>query len=77
METSLGRLENEISVLPFEQQLGLVERLARRLRTHQIDGDETEGQLAAIAANPEILAENWAVAREFAITETDGLRVVS
>ncbi len=77
METVLGQLENEISLLPFEQQLWLVERVARRLRTHKIDGDEAERQLAAMASDPEIIAENRAIAKEFAITETDGLNVVS
>ena len=77
MESVLGRLENEISLLPFEQQLWLVERVARRLQNHQMDTDDRERQLAAMAADPEIIAENRAIANEFAVTEGDGLQPVS
>lgn len=70
---ALARLESEISQLPRQQQLLLVERLARRLRKDRASESENERELAAMAADPAIIRENQAIAAEFSVTEANGL----
>lgn len=75
--TALARLDEEISLLAYEEQLRLVERIAHRLRGVTTSADKEEKELAAMAADPEIIRENRAIAREFALAESDGLEELS
>lgn len=74
---ALARLDEEISLLAYEEQLRLVERIAHRLRSLTASAAEEEHELAAMAADPEIIRENRAIAGEFALAESDGLEELS
>jgi hypothetical protein len=69
----LSRLEREITQLAQDEQLWLIERLAHRLQRTGTRQSEGESELAAMAADPEIIRELRAIDREFAIAEADGL----
>lgn len=67
-------IDKKIELLPKEQQLWLVEQIARRLREQPpISQDEEERNLAAMAADPEIKRELQKIEEEFTFTEQDGL----
>ena len=68
----LTRLETEITQLAQDEQLWLIERLAHRLQREDPDSDE-QSQLAAMAADPQIIRELRAIDREFSVAEADGL----
>ncbi len=70
--TRARRIETEVSQLPVAEQQGLGERVQERLRSRQ-EASVDERLLEAMALDPEIQAENRAIAREFAVTEADGL----
>ena len=69
----LAQLETEISALPDEEQLWLLERLAHQLRIKAEPDPGLDRQLAAMAADPEIRNELRAIDEEFRSTERDGL----
>ena len=69
----LTRLADEVAQLPSEEQLWLMECMARRLRDRSPRSSETERLLAAMAADPEVVAELESIDREFRVTEMDGL----
>lgn len=66
---TLMEIERCIRALSHEEQLWLLERIARHLR-EQTDKSE---DLAAMASDPDIQTEIAAINEEFAMTETDGL----
>lgn len=68
----LTRLEQEITRLPEDEQLWLVERLTHCLKRSSRPSEEG-AQLAAMAADPEIVRELRTIDREFAVAEADGL----
>jgi hypothetical protein len=76
--TVLSQVEKTIISLPLHEQLWLIERLVHHLRedstkSHAIEQDAFESQLAVMVKDPEIQAELREIDREFAVTEADGL----
>jgi len=70
----LSEIENKISQLSREEKLWLIERLAHNLRQRAPkDQSILEGQLAAMASDPEIQSELKKIDEEFVLTESDGL----
>jgi hypothetical protein len=74
MITALDRIESDIDRLSLPDQLWLMEHLAHRIRSRAIQPlDIQEGDLAAMAADPDIQHELEQIAAEFMVTEADGL----
>jgi hypothetical protein len=72
--TSLQRLDNDIQRLTLSEQIWLLERLAHYIRTNAARQQQwVEGQLAAMAADPDIRREMDQIQAEFSDTELDGL----
>ncbi len=72
-EPRLARIEKEVNQLPPQEQLWLMERMARRLQGSSTRYAEAESDLVAMAADPEIRRELRAIDEEFRPTEMDGL----
>lgn len=75
----LNDLEEQISLLSRQEQLWLIEKLARRLREVDTNGNPTkvsdfDEQLALMANDPEMQTELKQIDEEFRATEMDGLR---
>jgi hypothetical protein len=75
----LSDLEKQISLLPRHDQLWLAEKLIRRLRENETNGNSakvfaSEDQLVLMANDPEVQAELKQIEQEFRTTEMDGLR---
>ncbi len=64
-------IENTIERLPIEEQFRLLERLTDRLR--KTERPEWDGQLAAMATDPEIQREIKEIGVEFETADLDGL----
>jgi len=74
--TTIERLEADISQLSLSDQLLLIERLAQHIRQRGLpDQAAFENQLAVMANDPDIQRELREIEREFARTELDGLDV--
>ena len=70
----LSQMEERISQLSRDEQLWLIERLARRLRASALNIEERwANQMADMAADPQIQNELRQIEKEFALTELDGL----
>ncbi len=69
----LTLIEKEVTQLLPQEQLWLMERMARQLQASSISHSEVESDLAAMAADPEIRHELRAIDEEFRPTEMDGL----
>ncbi len=75
--TALTDLEDRIDRLTIDEQLCLMERLARRLRKSRLEDQPVlDHELAAMAADPEIQRELKAIEEEFAVAEADGLEQI-
>lgn len=76
---TLSEIEKSISLLSYEEQLWLVERIIHNLRFTRTSNNLSnkphnfEEQLSQMANDPAIQEELQAIEREFAITEMDGL----
>lgn len=76
---NLLEIERSIRALSLEEQLWLLERIARQVREQTpiknklADAKYMEKQLAAMANDPNIQAEIAAINEEFAVTGIDGL----
>ncbi len=76
---TLSEIEKSISLLSYEEQLWLVERIIHNLRVTRSSTNLTdqprsvEQQLLEMANDPAIQEELKAIDREFAMTEMDGL----
>lgn len=76
---NLLEIERSIRALSLEEQLWLLERIARQVRERTLiqnklaDAKYMEKQLAAMANDPNIQAEIAAINEEFAVAEMDGL----
>ncbi|MCL1464705.1 hypothetical protein [Argonema galeatum] len=76
---NLQEIEHSIRALSLEEQLWLLERIARQVRerTHTkdkfADAKYMKEQLAAMARDPNIQSEIAAIKEEFAVAEMDGL----
>jgi hypothetical protein len=68
MAATLDRLDADIQRLTLAEQLWLMERLARHIRK-QITHDQTESQIAEMAADPEIQRELRQIRSESGETE--------
>ena len=68
----LESIENQLPQLSHDEQLWLIERLAKRLRKKPPPAN-FEADLAAMANDPQIQQELRAIEAEFAVTEQDGL----
>jgi hypothetical protein len=79
MSQNLLEIERTIQNLSLEEQLWLLERIARQVRKRVQTGNKffdpkyMEEQLRAMANNPSIQSEIAAINEEFAITEMDSL----
>ncbi len=72
----LSQIEENIYELSLDEQLWLIERLAQHIRNAIVMKDNSEMQLTAMAGDPEIQDELQMIAKEFAVTEADGLEMV-
>jgi hypothetical protein len=76
---TLLEIEQSIRTLSSEEQLWLLERIARHLREQtsatqsSIHQNRLE-ELSAMACDPDIQAEVVAINKEFAVAEMDGLK---
>lgn len=76
---TLSQLEQAISLLSYEEQLWLVERIIHNLRVTRSNDNlisqppTFEQQLSLMANDPAIQAELKTIEEEFAFTEMDGL----
>lgn len=76
---TLSEIEKSISLLSYEDQLWLVERIIHNLRVTRSSNNLAnqpqafEEQLSQMANDPAIQEELKAIEREFAITEMDSL----
>lgn len=70
--STLQQIEAEINQLSTNDQLLLMERLARRIRSRQALAVR-ESDLASMADDPAIQQELREIEAEFAPTEADGL----
>lgn len=75
---TLLEIERSIRALSFEEQLWLLERIARQVREKQHIiankfADDIPKELAAMASDPDIQAEIAAINEEFVVAEIDGL----
>ena len=72
--TNLSQIEKNVSMLPRDEQLLLVERIIHRLRKKNIEEEsDIESQLAVMASDPDIQKELMKINEEFASTELDGI----
>jgi hypothetical protein len=72
----LSQLEENIYELSLDEQLWLIERLAQHIRNAMAEKDNIEGQLIAMANDPDIQNELQMIEAEFAVAEADGLEAV-
>ncbi|NIM13029.1 MAG: hypothetical protein GTO45_12955 [Candidatus Aminicenantes bacterium] len=71
---SLSQIEKNVSMLPREEQLLLLERIIHRLRRRDMNEESAiEKEVTAMASDMEIQTELGEIAEEFSITEMDGL----
>jgi hypothetical protein len=75
MSPKLKAIERRLPALSWDEQLLLLERLARRLR-EETPERRIGGDLAEMAADPAIQRELKAIDREFVTAESDGLENV-
>ncbi|HZQ09484.1 MAG TPA: hypothetical protein VFD70_23095 [Anaerolineae bacterium] len=74
MSETVLQLEASIRELPREEQLWLLERIAHWLRESETaEHARWVASLDEMAHDPDIQRENQIIAREFAVTESDGL----
>lgn len=71
--SQLSELEENISQLPLDEQLLLMERLSHRIRRNFTAKTDMDAQLSEMASDPEIQREIQEIEREFSVTEQDGL----
>lgn len=72
MSSSLRSIEKELPLLSQDEQLWLIERVAKQLRKTQ-QREVFAASMEAMANDPEIQAENRRIAEEFSVTDGDGL----
>ena len=73
-EFTLSQIEERFSKLPISEQLGLIDRLVRRVNEQTSNQNkDVDDQLAQMAADPGIQREVREIEREFALTDSDGL----
>lgn len=70
----LSELEENISRLPLDEQLLLIERVSYRIRKNIADKTDIETRLDEMAIDPEIQRELQEIECEFSVTEQDGLQ---
>lgn len=75
MSQALSQAEAIVGALTYQEQLWLIEWLARQLRAQAPPPSDFQHQIALMAADPAIQAELRAIEQEFAGTESDGLGV--
>jgi hypothetical protein len=78
MSPALSQAEAIIGSLSYQEQLWLIEWLARRLREAAVNQSPSalrdwQSDIALMAADPQIQAELRAIEQEFAVTQADGL----
>ena len=66
-------LEENIRQLSLDEQLLLIERVSRRMRTDISGKTDIDAQLSKMATDPEIQKELQEIEHEFSATEQDGL----
>lgn len=70
---TLETLTAEANLLSLDEQLALLELLARRIRERTHQPVSLDDDLAAMAVDPDIQRELRQIEAEFAETESDGL----
>lgn len=79
MSPKLLEIERSIRNCSLEEQLWLLEKIARQVRERSqtadkfADGEYMKKQMEAMAKDPHIQAEIAAINEEFAVTEMDGM----
>jgi len=71
MKSVMAEIESQLDQLTPDEQLLLIEKLAKRLRRK--DDKDWERDLAALAADPDIQRELREIEQEFAGNEMNGL----
>ena len=69
----VSNLEENISRLPLNEQLLLIERISNRIRKGISGETDMDSQLRKMAADPEIQSELKAIDREFSTAYQGGL----
>ncbi|MFM9904679.1 MAG: hypothetical protein ACKVQJ_08930 [Pyrinomonadaceae bacterium] len=69
----MSQIESNIILLPADEQLTLISRIAERLSRRPESPSEFEARMIEMASDPEIQREMEEIARDFRITEMDGL----
>ena len=72
MNTVLSQIESNVMLLPADEQLALISRIAERLSRAETMSD-FGAEMVEMAADPEIQHELKEIDRDFRITEMDGL----
>lgn len=71
---SLTQIEENVSMLPRDEQLLLLERIIHRLRRKEKKTEiDIESQVAAMVSDKEIQLKLEKINEEFSVTEMDGL----
>ena len=74
---TLTQIEDSFSRLPRPEQLLLPERLVHHLNETEVNTQrQSEMELTAMAADPEIQRELQKIEAEFALADSDGLETV-
>ena len=72
--STLARIEADLNRLSLAEQTLLLERLAQLIRKSATAGErDWEGQLAAMADDPQIQQEILRIEADFAAADADGL----
>jgi len=74
--TAIAQIERLLDRLSPEEELGLIESLARRVRASVRKPDPRDLEVAAMGTDPDILRESAAISEEFAVAEADGLELI-
>jgi len=73
-DSILSQIEESFCQLSVSEQLRLIERLVHQVQQSALKrGDDLDGQLALMAADPQIQRELQRIEQDFAQTEADGL----
>ena len=73
-QSVLSQIEDTFKRLSVPEQLLLIERLVHQMHQNTLQqGNDSDGQLELMAADPEIQNELNKIEQEFAYVEADGL----
>ena len=75
-QTIPSQIEDSFNQLSVPEQLRVIEHLVRRVHDKSRgEADDLDGQLAMMAADPDIQNELREIEQDFACTDSDGLEI--